>query len=126
MSEQLASLQGLQSRLSDIHKYLLDIAEGKVLVNHQIIYHLQDALNLLPDLSDPMLTQSFVSNTNDQLLVVYLSSLLRSVIALHALVDNKATIGRAELEEGTDEKEEKKASTGDAKKLKEEAKNLAK
>lgn len=45
------------------------------------------------------MSQSFVKSSNDQLLVVYLSSLVRAVIALHALVDNKATIGRAELEE---------------------------
>lgn len=79
-------------------------------LNHQIIYHLQDALNLLPDLSDSSMTQSFASSTNDQMLVVYLSSLLRAVIALHALVDNKTTIGKAELEESEKEKtkEEKK------------------
>lgn len=69
-------------------------------VNHQIVYHLQDALNLLPDLSKGGLEESFVGCTNDWLLVVYLSSLVRAVIALHALVDNKASIGRAELEEG--------------------------
>ncbi|KAI0797528.1 maintenance of mitochondrial structure and function-domain-containing protein [Abortiporus biennis] len=110
VSEQLASLRGLQSRLSDIQKYLVDVSQGKSPVNHQIVYHLQDALNLLPDLSDPDLTQSFVTSTNDELLVVYLSSLLRAVIALHALVDNKATIGRAELEEekSPEEKEKEK------------------
>ncbi|KAG6371912.1 maintenance of mitochondrial structure and function-domain-containing protein [Boletus reticuloceps] len=113
VSEQLASLQGLQSRLRDVHSYLLDVVAGTLPVNHQIIYHLQDALNLLPDLSDSVVTQSFTSSTNDQLLVVYLSTLLRAVIALHALVDNKATIGRAELEEGADEKEkEKKTAEG--------------
>ncbi|KAG0707838.1 maintenance of mitochondrial structure and function-domain-containing protein [Suillus ampliporus] len=117
VSEQLASLQGLQSRLRDVHKYLLDVSSGTMPVNHQIIYHLQDALNLLPDLSNPVTTQSFASSTNDQLLVVYLSSLLRAVIALHALVDNKATIGRAEQEEGGDEKDkDKKTVNGDAKK----------
>ena len=77
-------------------------------VNHQIVYHLQDALNLLPDLSDPEIKRGFATNTNDELLVVYLSSLLRAVIALHGLVDNKASIGRAELEE--DEKEKKPKS----------------
>jgi 26S proteasome regulatory subunit N8 len=76
-------------------------------LNHQIIYHLQDALNLLPDLSDSSITQSFASSTNDQMLVVYLSSLLRAVIALHALVDNKTTIGKAELEESEKEKTKK-------------------
>lgn len=84
----------------------MEVAAGKMPVNHQIIYHLQDALNLLPDLSDSVLTQSFASSTNDQMLVVYLSSLLRAVIALHALVDNKATIGRAELEQGEKKDEE--------------------
>jgi 26S proteasome regulatory subunit N8 len=116
VSEQLASLQGLQSRLQDVHGYLLDVAAGTMPVNHQIIYHLQDALNLLPDLSDSVTTESFASSTNDQLLVVYLSSLLRSVIALHALVDNKATIGRAELEGGEDKGKDKKTANGDAKK----------
>ncbi|KAH7907963.1 maintenance of mitochondrial structure and function-domain-containing protein [Hygrophoropsis aurantiaca] len=122
VSEQLASLQGLQSRLKDIHKYLLDVASGAMPVNHQIIYHLQDVLNLLPDLGDSTTTQSFASSTNDQMLVVYLSSLLRAVIALHALVDNKATIGRAEQEEGTDEKDKK----ADAKKTEEKDKDKSK
>jgi 26S proteasome regulatory subunit N8 len=96
--------------LSDIQKYLAEVASGTMPVNHQIIYHLQDALNLLPNLVDLDSTQSFTTNTNDQMLVVYLSSLLRAVIALHALVDNKASIGRAEFEEGVEgEKEESSA-----------------
>ncbi|KAF5323934.1 hypothetical protein D9611_008354 [Ephemerocybe angulata] len=113
VSEQLASLQGLQSRLRDIQLYLADIANGDMPVNHQVVYHLQDALNLLPELGGREMTESFAASTNDQMLVVYLSSLLRSVIALHALVDNKATIGRAELEE---EGVGKKVEKGDAKK----------
>ncbi|KAJ3978006.1 maintenance of mitochondrial structure and function-domain-containing protein [Lentinula raphanica] len=121
VSEQLSSLRGLQSRLTDIQKYLADVAAGTMPVNHQIVYHLQDALNLLPDLSDTDTTQSFATSTNDELLVVYLSSLVRAVIALHGLVDNKATIGRVEMEE--DEKEKKaggKGEKGDTKKSKDE------
>jgi len=106
-------------------------------VNHQIVYHLQDALNLLPDLTDPSTTQSFASSTNDQMLVVYLSSLLRAVIALHALVDNKTTIGKAELEEGerkdkekekekTKEKEKEKTETKDSGESKAESKKPSK
>lgn len=110
VTEQLASLRGLRSRLADVQGYLAQVAAGKMPVNHQIVYHLQDALNLLPDLSDPVTTQSFASATNDQLLVVYLSSLVRAVIALHALVDNKATIGRAELE--AEKGEEQKVTNG--------------
>jgi 26S proteasome regulatory subunit N8 len=105
-----------------VQRYLVDVARGTAPVNHQVVYLLQDALNLLPDLADPALTTGFASTTNDALLVVYLSSLLRAVIALHALVDNKATIGRAELEEdggGKDkdkDKEKAKAAEGEKEK----------
>jgi 26S proteasome regulatory subunit N8 len=121
VSEQLSSLRGLSARLSDVQRYLADVSQGTMPVNHQIVYFLQDALNLLPDLADPALTASFASSTNDALLVVYLSSLLRAVIALHALVDNKATIGRAELEEdggdkGKGKEKEKEKATGDTEK----------
>jgi 26S proteasome regulatory subunit N8 len=118
VSEQLSSLRGLSARLSDVQRYLVDVSLGTMPVNHQIVYFLQDALNLLPDLADPALTASFASSTNDALLVVYLSSLLRAVIALHALVDNKATIGRAELEEdgSSKDKGKEKAPEGDTEK----------
>jgi 26S proteasome regulatory subunit N8 len=92
-------------------------------LNHQIIYHLQDALNLLPDLSDSSITQSFASSTNDQMLVVYLSSLLRAVIALHALVDNKTTIGKAELDESEKEKTKKEEKEKEKEKEKSETKD---
>jgi 26S proteasome regulatory subunit N8 len=102
VTEQLASLRGLRSRLQDLQGYLAQVAAGELPVHHPVVYALQD----LPDLADSATTRSFAASTNDQLLVVYLSSLVRAVIALHALVDNKATIGRAELEEerGDDEK----------------------
>jgi len=100
VSKQLASLRGLQSWLSDVQKYLVEVSARTMPANHQIVYHLQDTLNLLPNLANMDFTQSFMVSTNDQMLVVYLSSLLHAVIALHALVDNKATIGCAELEEG--------------------------
>ncbi|KAH9048669.1 hypothetical protein EDB83DRAFT_2317412 [Lactarius deliciosus] len=123
VSEQLASLRGLAARLSDVQRYLVDVAQGSTPVNHQVVYLLQDAFNLLPDLADPALTTGFSSTTNDALLVVYLSSLLRAVIALHALVDNKATIGRAELEEdgGSKEKEKEKSKTTEGEKDKDSA-----
>ncbi|CAE6451825.1 unnamed protein product [Rhizoctonia solani] len=114
VSNQLASLRGLSARLREISAYLKRASQppgesGALPPNHQISYQLQDALSLLPDLDNPDTTRSFTTATNDQLLVVYLSSLVRAVIALHALVDNKAANGRAELEEGKEKtKEEKK------------------
>ena len=58
-------------------------------VNHQIIYNLQDVFNLLPNLDMGEMVESFSIASNDQALVVYLSSLIRTIIALHSLVDNR-------------------------------------
>ncbi len=54
------------------------------------------------------MTRSFMVNTNDQLLIVYLSSLVRAVIALHGLVDNKATNLELEVEGGAEDSKAKK------------------
>ncbi|KAG8801089.1 proteasome regulatory particle subunit, partial [Serendipita sp. 399] len=121
VTQQADSLRALQSRIKDLRDYLLQVAQGKLPVNHQITYHLQDALNLLPDLSNTLTTSSFISNTNDQLLVIYLSSLVRAVIALHALVDNKAQNNRTEAEEA--KKNEVSATAG---KEKDKSKDTAK
>ena len=51
--------------------------------------------------------QRFASSTNDQMLVVYLSSLLQAVITLRALADYKMKIEKAELEEGESNKPSK-------------------
>jgi 26S proteasome regulatory subunit N8 len=60
-------------------------------VNHSIIYNLQDIFNLLPNLTAPDTIKSFAVKTNDELLIIYLSSLIRAVIALHNLIANKIT-----------------------------------
>lgn len=90
VSSQLASLKGLHSRLIEIRDYLALVAKGKLPVNHQIMYNLQDVFNLLPDLDGQasearVKRRAFRAETNDQLMVVFLSSLVRSVLALHDL-----------------------------------------
>lgn len=63
--------------------------DGKLPLNHEILYHLQDIFNLLPNLNVAELIKSFAVKTNDMILVIYLSSLIRSVIAFHNLINNK-------------------------------------
>lgn len=82
------------------------VIEGKLPMNHQITYHLQDIFNLLPDLLNPEFVKSVNVNTNDQMLVVYTASLIRSIIALHNLINNKLSNKEAEKKEG--KKDEKK------------------
>jgi 26S proteasome regulatory subunit N8 len=89
ITSQLGSLGGLQGRLEEIRDYLQKVVSGKLPVNHQIIYNLQDIFNLLPNLENNEMVNSFSTKTNDQLLLIYLSSMIRAVIALHNLIDNK-------------------------------------
>ncbi|KAI9336786.1 26S proteasome non-ATPase regulatory subunit 7 [Obelidium mucronatum] len=91
ISNQLESLKGLHNRLTDITTYLEKVVLGKLPVNHQILYNLQDIFNLLPNLERLETVKSFAVTTNDEMLVVYLSSLVRAVIALHNLIQNKIT-----------------------------------
>lgn len=85
------------------------VVGGNLPVNHTIIYQLQDIFNLLPDASVGEFVKSMYVKTNDQMLVVYLASLSRSVIALHNLINNKITNRDAERKESKkDEVKEKK------------------
>lgn len=85
----ITALKGLDARLREIRSYLDLVIDEKLPLNHEILYHLQDVLNLLPNLNVAELVKGFAVKTNDMMLVIYLSSLIRSVIALHNLINNK-------------------------------------
>lgn len=85
----------------------MQVGSGKLPINHQIVYQLQDIFNLLPDMTQTSFVDSLYVKTNDQMLVVYLAALVRSIVALHNLINNKLTNRDAEKKE-TDKKEIKK------------------
>ena len=96
-------------------------------MNHQIMYHLQDIFNLLPDLVDPEFVKSVNVNTNDQMLVVYTASLIRSIIALHNLINNKLSNKEAEKKEsGGAKKDAKESKDKDSKDKKDDDKDKEK
>lgn len=104
----LASLYSLKNRMQDLCTYLDNVIKGKTPPNHQIIYNLQDILNLCPDLKNKDLEKSIAVTNNDNMLVIYLSSLVRSILALDNLIENKLTNKGANKEGDDDEKESKK------------------
>nr|SVE77101.1 EOG090X08WI [Daphnia lumholtzi]SVE77704.1 EOG090X08WI [Daphnia lumholtzi]SVE78332.1 EOG090X08WI [Daphnia lumholtzi] len=114
ITAQLLGLKGLLKQVRHIHEYLDQVIQGKLPVNHAVVYQLQDIFNLLPDVADQQFVKCVHTKTNDQMLVVYLASLTRSVIALHNLINNKLTNRDAERrkdekdKEGKEKKEEKK------------------
>src|ERR1700761_3975901 len=97
VTNQLQSLQGLHLRLRDIQAYLQKVLDKQLPVNHAILGNLQDVFNLLPNLSTPdtartsatlgaggaavkadasELAYAMSVKTNDQLMSIYLSSLI--------------------------------------------------
>merc|ERR1711973_917647 len=109
ITDQLMGLKGLHQKLADMNKYLDKVAAGELPMNHEITYQLQDIFNLLPDVTNPCFVRSLQVNTNDQMLVMYIASLIRSVIALHNLINNKLANKEAEKKEGKkDDVKEKK------------------
>ncbi|EDW00639.1 26S proteasome non-ATPase regulatory subunit 7 [Drosophila grimshawi] len=98
ITNQLMGLKGLNAQLRDIKQYLQRVGDGKMPINHQIVYQLQDIFNLLPDITSDQFTGTMYVKTNDQMLVVYLASMVRSIIALHNLINNK--LANRDAEEG--------------------------
>lgn len=136
ITSQLESLQGLHLRLQDIGKYLQKVIDGDLPVNHAILGNLQDVFNLLPNLSTPNevgkdlpslngivnggigvsgghtenseLARAMSIKTNDQLMSIYLSSLIRAITAFHDLIENKIQNKRQQEDEDAKKDEDKK------------------
>lgn len=89
IGDMVVGLRGLRSRLLEIQAYLSATLDGRLPLNHDVMRNLQDIFNLLPNLNVEELSKSFASESNDMMMVVYLASLVRSVIALHNLIDNR-------------------------------------
>lgn len=109
VTESYQSLLGLHQKLREISNYLDKVYQKKLPMNHSILGKLQNVFNLLPNLtygeaetdqlsngktdsiddsSNPLAT-AFTVKTNDELMMVYVSTLVRSIIAFHDLIENK-------------------------------------
>ena len=103
----------MAQRLSEVDGYLQNVLSGRIPVNHKVIYQLQDIFNLLPNLNVDELVKAFATKTNDMMLSIYLASIIRAVVALHNLVDNRLV--NKEKERASDEAAKKKDEKKDDK-----------
>jgi len=106
------SLRALIKKLVDIKTYLINIISGKIPVNAQIIYNIQEIFNLLPNFDTESLIKAMSIQTNNNYLVLYLSWLVKTVVALHKLINNKIAI-KEEENMAKDKKEENKKKEKD-------------
>jgi 26S proteasome regulatory subunit N8 len=86
--------------------YLEKVVSGVFPYNQQIVDNFQDIFNLLPNLKVEQMVRSFSVKSNDYMYVIYVSSLIRSIISLHELINNKINAKEIELERAKREKEE--------------------
>jgi 26S proteasome regulatory subunit N8 len=98
IKNKISGLATLAEKLVECRDYLLSCAHGDQKVNPDIVANLQTILNLLPNLNTEEMVRSILIKTNDMQLAIYLSALIRSVIALHDLINNRIRYG----ENGTD------------------------
>ena len=90
---------------------------GEYRYNQTIIDNYQDIMNLLPNLKVEEMVRSFSVKSNDYMYVIYVSALIRSILSLHDLINNKIQAKEQEQENARKEQEKEEA----AKKAKEEA-----
>ena len=78
-------------KIDEMWQYLADVLSGKLPMNSDIIHNLQEIFNLLPNLNYDEIIKSFNVKTNDFMHMTYVCSLIRSIISLHNLINNKLT-----------------------------------
>eukprot|EP01104_Vermistella_antarctica_P018808 TRINITY_DN7114_c0_g1_i1.p1 TRINITY_DN7114_c0_g1~~TRINITY_DN7114_c0_g1_i1.p1 ORF type:complete len:379 (-),score=142.99 TRINITY_DN7114_c0_g1_i1:87-1055(-) len=117
VQNKLIALKTLHNKLGEMGDYLDKVVAGTLPMNHDIINNIQDAFNLLPNISTEQMVSSFAVKNNDMMLAVYVSSLIRSIVALHNLINNKLANREAErkLESG-EEDDDKKDKEGEKEK----------
>jgi 26S proteasome regulatory subunit N8 len=113
VTDKIQALGGLALRLKEISAYLNQVVAGKLPMNQDIIYQLQEIFNLVPEQDNEELVQSFVMETNDMMMSLYLASMIRSTMALHTLLQNKRQNKKAKEEKGKEKKDKKKEGDKD-------------
>lgn len=89
ITNKLDSLRALQQQISSIESYLQAVQAGTFPRNPSILYNLQEIFNLLPDVHSPEARKALTVANNDQSMMIFTGSVIRSIIALHELINNK-------------------------------------
>ncbi|KAF1744779.1 hypothetical protein MXB_4943 [Myxobolus squamalis] len=85
----LSSLKGLQSYLRDIAKYLTDVINKVLPLKTEILEQIQSILYELPLLVNDDVKRALMLQNTDDASITLLSLLIRTVLALNHLINNK-------------------------------------
>lgn len=98
VSDKTQGLKVLGGKLREMKDYLKKVVSGEYRYNQTIIDNYQDIFNLLPNLRLEEMVQSFSVKSNDYMYVIYVSALIRSILSLHDLINNKISAKEQEQE----------------------------
>ena len=104
------SLKVLSAKLIEIRDYLDDVVAGRLRMNPEVLYKVQEIFNQLPNLHRVKSSPSMVREVNDIAVAEYVASLVRCILAIGKLISNKKQLQAAkEKKEKEKIEKEKKA-----------------
>ena len=92
INEKVTSLKALIQRLNEIKNYLYNVISKKIVPNPLIINNIQEIFNFLPNFDTEEIIKSLSTQTNNNFLMLYLASLMRTTTSLHKIINNKLNI----------------------------------
>ena len=120
-NDKVMSFKALIKRLNEIKNYLEKIINKKIPNNPQIIYNIQEIFNYLPNFETESVIKAMSIQTNNNYLVLYLSWITKTIVALHKLINNKIML--KEEEKQPEKKDNKKEDENKNKEKDEKDKN---
>ncbi|KAK2983234.1 hypothetical protein RJ640_023354 [Escallonia rubra] len=87
-----ASMERLRALIDDVYKYVDDVVEGRVAPDNNIGRYISDAVGSIPKMSPPDFDKLVNDSLQDQLLLLYLSSITRTQLSLAEKLNTAAQI----------------------------------
>ena len=96
VQDKIMSFKALIKRLNEIKEYLKKVLDEKIPTNPQIIYNIQEIFNHLPNFETENVIKAMSVQTNNNYLVLYLSWIVKTIVQLHKLINNKIALKEEE------------------------------
>ncbi|GFZ14981.1 eukaryotic translation initiation factor 2 [Actinidia rufa] len=87
-----ASMERLLALIDDVYKYVDDVVEGRVAPDNNIGKFISDTVASIPKISPPAFDKLVNDSLQDQLLLLYLSSITRTQLSLAEKLNTAAQI----------------------------------
>jgi 26S proteasome regulatory subunit N8 len=126
LNQKLTSVKALSQRLNEIKTYLQNVIMKRISPSPQIINNIQEIFNFLPNFETEEIIKSLSVQTNNDYLILYMSWMIRSIISLHKLLNNKIMIKEEEKKPIEKKKDENKDEANEFKENKEKTQEIKK